>query len=147
MKNRFDVKSGSKKMNDELSALARMRDEEINLKDIPETTDWSKAVVGKFYRPPKEAISLRLDTDLLAWLKKGGPGYQSRINVILRSAMTSASANDAREHSGLRPGCSTHPTRCRAMHFPALERHGALQGCTRIAGAISERHSVFPVAR
>ena len=35
--------------------------------------------------PPKTAISLRLDADVLAWLKAEGPGYQTRINAILRA--------------------------------------------------------------
>jgi len=47
--------------------------------------------VGKFYRPIKEAVTLRLDADVLAWLKSGGPGYQTRINAVLREAMTKGS--------------------------------------------------------
>ena len=39
----------------EITALMRMKDEGIDLSDIPEITDWSKAVVGKFYRPVKKA--------------------------------------------------------------------------------------------
>ena len=35
--------------------------------------------------PPKASISLRLDADVLAWLKAQGPGYQTRINAILRA--------------------------------------------------------------
>lgn len=35
--------------------------------------------------PPKTSISLRLDADVLAWLKAQGPGYQTRINAILRA--------------------------------------------------------------
>lgn len=38
--------------------------------------------------PPKEAISLRVDGDVLAWFRAGGPGYQSRMNAVLRSYMT-----------------------------------------------------------
>ena len=33
----------------ELESLRRMKDEEIDFSDIPEVTDWSKAVRGKFY--------------------------------------------------------------------------------------------------
>lgn len=39
----------------QIRALKRMKDEEIDLTDIPEKLDWSNAVVGKFYRPTKEA--------------------------------------------------------------------------------------------
>jgi uncharacterized protein (DUF4415 family) len=35
--------------------------------------------------PPKASISLRVDADLLDWLKAQGPGYQTRINAILRA--------------------------------------------------------------
>jgi uncharacterized protein (DUF4415 family) len=36
---------------------------------------------------PKQAVSVRLDADVLTWLKSEGKGYQSRINAILRQAM------------------------------------------------------------
>ena len=68
-----------------------MRDSEIDLSDIPEITDWSKAVVGRIYRPLKKSVTLRLDADVLEWLKSEGTGYQTRINRILRDAMESGS--------------------------------------------------------
>lgn len=67
--------------------MVRLRDEDIDTSDIPEITDWSRAVVGKFYRPIKSPITIRLDADVLAWLKRSGPGYQTRINGLLRQAM------------------------------------------------------------
>ena len=76
---------------EELRKLAAMPDEDIDTSDIPEITDWSNSVVGKFYRPLKEAITVRLDADILHWLKQGGRGYQSRLNAILRREMTSQS--------------------------------------------------------
>ena len=71
----------------ELAALRRLKDEDIDLSDIPEITDWSKAVVGKFYRPIKKSLTIRVDADVLAWLKAQGKGYQTRINSLLREAM------------------------------------------------------------
>ena len=71
----------------ELKALKRMKDEDIDLSDIPEIRDWSKAVVGKFYRPIKKSLTIRVDADVLAWLKAQGKGYQTRINGLLREAM------------------------------------------------------------
>ena len=71
----------------ELKALAKMTDEQIDLSDMPETTDWSGAVVGKFYRPVKEAVTVRLDADVVHWLKCDGKGYQTRLNAILRREM------------------------------------------------------------
>jgi uncharacterized protein (DUF4415 family) len=47
------------------------------------------AVVGKFYRPIKKPVALRLDADVIAWFKQQGPGYQSRINEVLRREMNS----------------------------------------------------------
>ena len=71
----------------EIRALKRMRDREIDTTDIPPVLDWSKAVVGKFYRPIKRPLTIRLDADVLAWLKGQGRGYQTRINALLRSSM------------------------------------------------------------
>jgi uncharacterized protein (DUF4415 family) len=73
----------------ELEALAKMRDDEIDTSDIPElpASAWKDAVRGKFYRPVKQAVSLRLDADVIAWLKKDGEGYQTRANQMLRERM------------------------------------------------------------
>jgi uncharacterized protein (DUF4415 family) len=62
---------------------------EIDLSDMPEVDDsfWQTARRGEFYRPTKESVTVRLDTDVLAWLKSTGKGYQTRINAILRQAM------------------------------------------------------------
>ena len=48
---------------------------------------WKDAVRGRFYRPVKQAVSMRLDADVIAWLKKQGKGYQTRANSILRERM------------------------------------------------------------
>ena len=71
----------------ELRALQRQKDEDIDLSDIPELTDASRAVIGKFYRPIKKPVTIRLDADVLGWLKSKGSGYQTRINAILRQVM------------------------------------------------------------
>ena len=71
----------------ELRNLEKMKQNDIDLSDLPEVRDWDGAVVGKFYRPIKKPLTLRVDADVLAWLKSQGKGYQTRINKILRSAM------------------------------------------------------------
>lgn len=71
----------------ELRSLEKMKQKDIDLSDLPEVRDWAGAVVGKFYRPIKKPLTLRVDADVLAWLKSQGKGYQTRINEILRSAM------------------------------------------------------------
>ena len=71
----------------EIRALKRMKDEDIDLTDIPEMTNPTKVVVGKFYRPIKKSLTIRIDADVLAWVRGQGKGYQTRINVLLREAM------------------------------------------------------------
>lgn len=77
---------------DNLERLAGRPDTEIDLSDIPEMTgeEWKSAERGHFYRPVKRQITARVDADVLAWLKSAGPGYQSRINAILRREMLAA---------------------------------------------------------
>lgn len=77
----------TKRQAKEIRALRRLRDEDIDLTDIPEVVDWSKAVRGKFYRPVKESLTIRIDADILAWLRAQGKGYQTRINATLREAI------------------------------------------------------------
>ncbi|MGO9085272.1 MAG: BrnA antitoxin family protein [Candidatus Sulfotelmatobacter sp.] len=73
----------------ELKALAALADDQIDTSDIPELPPhaWKNAVRGRFYRPVKQAISMRLDSDVVAWLKQQGKGYQTRANLILRERM------------------------------------------------------------
>ena len=92
----------TKKPAKELAALARMPNDKIDLTDIPEVQDWSRAEIGKFYRPIKQPVTIRVDADILAWLKSRGSGYQTRINKLLREAM---------ESRGRRTACSSRISR------------------------------------
>ncbi len=72
----------------ELQALAKRPDSEIDLSDTPEIREIPPdAVIGRFYRPKKSSVTIRLDADVLAWLKASGEGYQTRINDYLRRLM------------------------------------------------------------
>ena len=73
----------------DLARQATLPDSEIDYSDIPRTNDadWQFAERGRFYRPCKQKITARLDSDVLAWLKAQGKGYQSRMNGILRRAI------------------------------------------------------------
>lgn len=72
-----------------LRRLAQRPDREIDLSEIPEIRQFpSDAVIGRFYRPKKQSVTLRLDADVLAWLKASGEGYQTRVNAYLRQLMT-----------------------------------------------------------
>lgn len=86
---RGDVSALSAAHETEIQALANKPDEEIDYSDIPATADetWSEAVRGTFFRPLKTQASVRIDADVMAWLKKPGKGYQTRLNAILREAM------------------------------------------------------------
>jgi uncharacterized protein (DUF4415 family) len=70
-----------------LKRLAERPDDEIDYSDIPEITDFSGFEVGKFYRAMKEAVTVRLDADVVHWLKRDGKGYQTQLNAILRREM------------------------------------------------------------
>ena len=70
-----------------LDAIAAMSDDDIDFSDIPEVTDWTGWKRGKFYRPVKQQVTLRLDADLVHWFKAkngGARGYQTQINAALR---------------------------------------------------------------
>ena len=72
-----------------LQAVAATSDDQINVgdPDAPEMTDGAGAVRGRFYKPLKRLKSMRLDEDVLAYFQAQGPGYQTRINRVLRAAM------------------------------------------------------------
>ncbi|PHM36699.1 BrnA antitoxin family protein [Xenorhabdus innexi] len=76
----------TKKREHELKALS---DSDINYSDIAPLDDsfWKQAERERFYRPVKIQASVRIDADVLAWLKQPGKGYQTRLNAILREAM------------------------------------------------------------
>jgi len=73
----------------EMKALAQQSDASIDYSDIPslDAAAWQGAVRNPFYRPNKTHTTVRVDADVLAWLKSQGKGYQTRLNAILRQAM------------------------------------------------------------
>ena len=69
----------------ELKALAEFPEKSIDVREIPEVLDWSGARRGLFYRPVKQQITLRIDSDVVAWFRRNAPkGYQTNINRALR---------------------------------------------------------------
>ena len=77
------------KQQSELESLSEKADGEIDFEDIATLGDtfWSAETRGRFYRPIKTQASVRIDADVLEWLKAPGKGYQTRLNAILRAAM------------------------------------------------------------
>ncbi len=79
----------TKRQKASLAALAARPDSEVDFSDIPPLTEdfWKNVVRGKYYKPTKTSTTVRIDSDVLAWLRAQGKGYQSRINAILRRKM------------------------------------------------------------
>jgi uncharacterized protein (DUF4415 family) len=73
----------------ELEALRTMLDTDHDSGAVPPLTEalLKQAAGSPFYKPTKTATTLRIDSDVLAWLKAPGKGYQTRINAILRREM------------------------------------------------------------
>lgn len=74
---------------------------QIDYSEIPplDAAFWRKAVRNPYYRPTKTSTTVRIDSDVLHWLRSHGKGYQSRINAILRREMLTAI-----KPTGSRPG-------------------------------------------
>jgi uncharacterized protein (DUF4415 family) len=66
-----------------------IEDENIDYSDIPELTEefFARAKKASEFQKSKTRISIRIDDDILDWLKESGKGYQTRANMILRAAM------------------------------------------------------------
>ena len=85
----MNKRSSSKTSKTDWSRVRAMTHRDISVAEHPEAS--VKHIVRGIARrglkpiPPKASISLRLDADVLSWLKSQGPGYQTRINAILRA--------------------------------------------------------------
>ena len=77
-----------------------MTDEDIDFSDIPPTTPefWANGVVRKGFKPivRKQQLTIRLDSDIIDYLRSGGEGYQTRINQLLRSFVDADKAAHAK---------------------------------------------------
>ena len=73
-----------------IKTAAAMPQDQIDTDDVPEIPDWSGAERGKFYRPLKRQLTLRVDADVVDWFRTAGTekgGYQTMMNRVLRAAM------------------------------------------------------------
>jgi uncharacterized protein (DUF4415 family) len=66
-----------------------MKDADIDYSDIPPLDKTSLKKAATAWPPVKKQLTIRLDADVLDWLKGHGRGYQTRINRILRVVMES----------------------------------------------------------
>ena len=72
-----------------LKELEALKDEDIDYSDIPALDEdfWRRA--ERHMPTPKKGVYIRLDADVLDWLKSKGRGYQTRMNAMLRAMMES----------------------------------------------------------
>ena len=72
-----------------LRKLAALPDSTIDLTEMPELGEnfWKNAIRNPYYKPTKRQLTVRLDADVVAWLREQGKGYQTRLNQVLREAM------------------------------------------------------------
>lgn len=83
------MKPATRDISAELAAIDAMPEEGIDFSDAPEITDFSGFRRGLFYRPEKQAVTIRLDSDVVAWFKASEPKYQTAVNRVLREYMIS----------------------------------------------------------
>ena len=62
------MKKLTKEQKRDIAAIGAKRDHEIDLSEMPEVSNWSAAIMGKFYRPTKKPVTMRLDEDVVEWL-------------------------------------------------------------------------------
>lgn len=79
----------------DLARIDHIKEADIDYSDIPPLgrTFLKKATMA--WPPAKKQLTIRLDADVLDWLKGHGKGYQTRINRILRVVMESQPSRSA----------------------------------------------------
>jgi uncharacterized protein (DUF4415 family) len=80
------TKTMSKTTKTDWKRLEAMADSSIDTSEMPELGD-DFFLNAELHKPPKQAVTMRLDADVLAWFKEQGEGYQTRINKLLRAYM------------------------------------------------------------
>jgi uncharacterized protein (DUF4415 family) len=88
-----DLKKSS---NTDWERLSTMEDKDIELSESPELDKDFFANATLRMPEAKKAVSLRLDPDVLEWYKTNGPGYQTRINAVLRMYMKAKTGSTSR---------------------------------------------------
>ena len=73
----------------DLARIDRTKDADIDYSDIPPLGKEFFSKATEAWPPAKQQLTIRLDADVLNWLKSNGRGYQTRINHILRVVMES----------------------------------------------------------
>lgn len=82
----------TKRQRADLARLKNLPDSEIDYSDVPELTEKQ---LSRMFQPNRQLVAVRLDQDVLKWLRSFGPGYSTRINKILRAVMEASSSAPA----------------------------------------------------
>jgi uncharacterized protein (DUF4415 family) len=81
----------SKKSRTDWKRVDGLKDEDIDLSDVPEVSPamFARAIVRRGLKPAsrKAQLTLRVDSDVLDWFRRQGQGYQTKINALLRAYM------------------------------------------------------------
>lgn len=85
------IKQASAALQRQMRAIATLRNDQIDTSD-PDAHQMlanpsRKAFRKEFFRPVKESLKLRIDSDVVDWFRQGGEGYQTRMNAALRQHM------------------------------------------------------------
>lgn len=94
------MKPATRDFSNELAVIDAMTDDEIDFSDAPEIKDFSGFKRGLFYRPEKQAVTIRLDSDVVAWFKAREDKYQTAVNRVLREYMLSHSRKAVERKAG-----------------------------------------------
>jgi uncharacterized protein (DUF4415 family) len=81
----------SRKSRTDWKRVDALHDQKIDFSDTPELTPemFARAIVRRGLKPVarKRQLTIRIDGDVLEWYRRQGPGYQTRINALLRAYM------------------------------------------------------------
>jgi uncharacterized protein (DUF4415 family) len=84
------MKKLTKKQKRKIAKAAITKAADMDFSGMPGEIDWSGAEIGNYQRTAKKPVTMRLDADVLEWLKSYGAGYQTKANLLLRHAMMQA---------------------------------------------------------
>ena len=84
-------KTTSERSQTDWKRVKSLKNDEIDLSDIPEITPemFARGIVRRGLKPVvrKQQLTIRVDSDVLDWYKRQGQGYQTKINSLLRAYM------------------------------------------------------------
>jgi uncharacterized protein (DUF4415 family) len=105
----------------DLQRVDATADEAIDYEDSPPLDEsfFTRPLVD--WPPDKKTITIRLDADVLAWFRRRGSGYQTRINRVLRLFVEGQAAGRSQRRPGSRKGWKRHA----AVESPSPIRHHA----------------------